>query len=192
VIIVVLDINYFQTTNGTGFKFDLISDLVGSIIVYVGVIRISKYEVLDFSYRYKMRFVIFAASSQILLSIFDFAIHSMPGFMTSINNLLSILMHCAFIVFCITMATFSEERALGTSRIRWGIARRLFLWLNLITTGVYAILNELYSLGNNPSYSLVTVGGFGLVLVFIMMFIPLIYFLTTIHQMKKEIVANYY
>mmetsp|Transcript_28549 Transcript_28549/g.93277 ORF Transcript_28549/g.93277 Transcript_28549/m.93277 type:complete len:211 (+) Transcript_28549:58-690(+) len=194
VIIILLDFHYSQTTNGVGFKFDFIPDILGAIMIFLGVFSISGSVIANPSFLRNMRFVVLGALIQIVLSIDDFFIYHESVFISSVREIASILISISIVLFSSAMIVLSDEKSLKKSSINWRIARRLFLWLYIVPEVFLQILSWfaifpfdiVYKLNSNAANYIVL-----FFTLFLFLLLPLIYGLYAIQRMRKEIRETY-
>ena len=182
VLIIIIDFTYSRS----GIEIDLINDLIGSIMIFIAVFRISKFQISDSTFKSKMNFVLIVSVIQILYSISDFVTYQIPEFIISIENLIGLVATWGCIMFCASMIIFSEEALLRVSQKRWSITKKMFLWLNFIPFVVLYLIEIIFSFTKNISLFGLAQGGIVLILLIIAL-IPVLYGLFTIHEMKNEI-----
>lgn len=194
IIIILLDFHYSQTTNGVGFKFDFIPDILGAIMIFLGVFSISGSVIANPSFLRNMRFVVLGALIQIVLSIDDFFIYHESVFISSVREIASIFISISIVLFSSAMIVLSDEKSLKKSSINWRIARHLFLCLYIVPEVFLQILSWfaifpfdiVYKLNSNAANYIVL-----FFTLFLFLLLPLIYGLYAIQRMRKEIRETY-
>lgn len=195
VLIIIFDFSYTSTTNGVGIKFDFINDFLGSIIVFIGIVNISKMELLDVSFKKKMNYCVLAAIFQILFAISDFFIYQTLDVINTLTNLMNLMIDWALVVFAGSMIILSTKIGLNASLRRWKIVKKLFFWINFLPFAILIVFSEIMTLTNGFRFywqsEFGITGQISSILLMILVLLPIGYALYTINSMKQEIKENY-
>lgn len=195
VLIIIIDLSYWKTTNDSGFKIDLVNDLIGAIMIYNGVSQIGKLKISRPSYVGQMLVATVAAGIQFFFALADFVIFKSSYAFDLIMSLLSLVVILGGLRFCKAMTTLCEEKSLPKSKERWELSRKLLFWIYWIPSLVGNLLDICLSFANAKRYQwkvdLGLTAGNGFVVLIIVFLIPLIFTLYTIYEMRKEMKNNY-
>lgn len=157
-LLCVFDFNLSETTNGQGFTFDVLSDVVGTIMIAVGVFRLSALPVHDryasatqrdpyasagqrSRYAGAMKFVLVVS----ILAVVDaLQAHFTPPLLPLVLlNLWGLLNLAAIVTFCIAMRWFCEAAHLDRASRSWSTTTKLFVCIYLIPLGLVYIVGIL-------------------------------------------------
>jgi hypothetical protein len=180
-LLCIFDFTLGETTNGQGFKFDVLSDLLGTILITVGVFRLSACPVHD-RYASRMKFVKIVSVLAVLDAIQD---HFVPPLLSLGHlsfNLFGLLTLAAIVIFCIAMRWFCETNNLNGAARSWSTTTVLFVTIYLIPLGLFYILGSLASL-SGASFDLNL--GPVLLLVLPVFAVPLIHLFISTSRMKR-------
>ena len=180
-------------------KFDFLPDIIGAIMICVGVFNIAKIPVSNPLYSNSMMFVQIAALLFVLLSVDEFFSYIDSSFTYYIRQFFSIIINISTLVFCIAMIILSQETGLTESFRNWKIARNLFLFVYVLPYLLITLLSALHvfyihqlgsfsfsiALSNSEVYTLSPVIVIFLILLFLLA--PFIYGLSCLYSMKGEI-----
>ncbi len=157
-LIVIFDFSLSSTTNGYGIKFNIINDFVGSILIFIGLSKISKIKLIDTSFKSKMNyglvasFILYSLFS-ILYSISFFFIYPAPEYISTIKNLLDIAIDWGFVTFSGAMIVLTTETHLNNSLRRWITTKKLFIWIYFLPFAALTFISEMISLINTYRYN---------------------------------------
>lgn len=178
----VFDINFSKTINGEGWRFDILNDAVGLILITVGVFMLSKVYVHP-RYLRSMTFIKVIACFSTLDALHDHFIYRGPAILPFISSILSVASLIAMVLFCIAMKWFCIEGKLDRSARSWQITTILFTIIYLVPLGFFYLAAAVAILTNN-SFNL-NFGAAGLLLLPIFA-IPLIHLFVSTSRMKNE------
>lgn len=191
ILIILIDLSFWRTVNGSGIKIDLVNDLIGAIVIYSAVARIGKIEIQNDNYIKKMLFAVLAAGIQFFFALADFVIMEVPHLFNVIGSFLSLGVIWGGIKFCESMSLLSIEKSLMQSEQRWIKVKKLVLWIYFIPSIIGTLLNLLLSFYKGKKYEWhIDMGlseGIGFVILVILIIAPMIYALFTIQLMLREI-----
>ncbi|WP_046757630.1 hypothetical protein [Kordia jejudonensis] len=190
-LLIMFDFYYSSTTNGTGFKIDIINDVIGAFMIYIATTRMSKIEMKNFTYYRLMSFVNIATMVLIFVSIYDFFIFNEPTFMTLIIQCLGIITTIGVLFFFAAMTYFTEEKLLESSFEKMKIARNLIFWIYVLPTFLLAIPIFGNLLFKSSAFSFHYDGGWGILILILFIFVPIFYGLYAILVTRRELRNKY-
>ncbi|MFT6793632.1 MAG: quinol-cytochrome oxidoreductase complex cytochrome b subunit [Rubritalea sp.] len=185
-LICVFDFTFSQTVNGEGWKFDIINDLVGMLMITWSVVQLGKIELHD-RYRIAMNFVTIVATLSCLDALQAHFIYDTPTFVSFLLSVLGVLAMLATVVFCIAMQWLCREADLQRSERSWRTTTLLFIFIYLIPLGLFygaaaiAIITE-------ASFN-INLGPLGLLLMPVFC-IPLIHLFVSTSRMRSDVELN--
>lgn len=141
-LLCIFDFNLSQTFNGNGFKFDVLSDAVGTILIAAGVFRLSALPIHD-QYKSKMKFVKVVAVIAVVDALQDHFIPPLLPLGYLAFNLFGVLNLAAIIVFCVAMRWFCEETRLLEASQSWGSTTLLFALIYVAPLGLLYLIGTL-------------------------------------------------
>lgn len=186
-LICVFDLHFSFTSNGTGFRFDLINDVLGAIMVTWGVSQLQPL-MKEFRSAQIMRFCHVMASLCILDAVVDHVIAPWPMPLQVLSIVFRFVCLAAIFQFCSAMRIFCFAAGLLEAERSWILSQRLFLFLNLIPAAILQLLSFVALTGGTRGRVQVDplMGALGLVAV-IAAIIPLVYLLWTIWATRREL-----
>jgi len=184
-LLCIFDITYSQTTNGRGFKFDILNDVLGTVLIAIGVFWLGAMPVHS---RYKtiMKFVQVGAILAVLDAILDQFIMPLPPAVSMILSLIGLVTLVAIVSFCVAMRWFCEEAHLFEASRSWLVTTVLFVVIYLIPLGLLRVIIVLAT-ASGKSFN-INLGPEGLLLLPIRV-IPRIHLFISTSRMKLAIEA---
>lgn len=125
--------------NGQGLKFDVLSDLLGTILIAVGVFRLSAFPVHD-RYATAMKFVQVISVLAVLDAIRDHFIMPLHPVVQLVLSLYGLITLAAIVGFCIAMRWFCEATNLLEASRSWSTTTRLFVMIYLVPLGLFYVI----------------------------------------------------
>lgn len=181
-LICVIDITFSQTVNGEGWKFDILNDFVGMLMITWGVFQLAKLNVHD-RYRKYMNFVQVIAVLTCIESLQAHFVYDAPLPLALLFVVFFIVTMIAIVMFCVAMRWLSEEAGLRASAKSWKTSTVLFVVIYLIPFGLFycacavaIVMGESFDLQLGPVALL-------LVPVFI---VPLVHLFVSTSRMRNE------
>lgn len=186
-LICVFDLHFFFTSNDSGFRFDLINDVVGTIMIAWGVSQLQPL-VHESRYAQIMRFCHLMAILCVLDAVVDHVIAPWPVPLRVLSLVFGFVCLIAIFQFCSAMHIFCSAGGLPEAERSWGHSQRLFLFLNLIPAAIMQLLSLVALVGGTRGRVQVDplIGALGLVAT-IAAIIPLVYLLWTIWATRREL-----
>lgn len=179
------DLSYSQTTNGSGFRFDILNDALGMGLILWGCKSLAGFRV-DERYAKAMTFVLIMGLVEFILAIKEHFIspEPTPPILTVVNSLESIAALIAAVMFCLAMRWLCQAAALTESEKSWQTTTTLLICLNVVPLSLLHLAGVLATVtGGNFHYDI----GFGIFLVLAVLAIPLIFMFISTSKMKNEI-----
>lgn len=181
-LLCIFDFNFSQTTNGRGFKFDILNDALGAILIAVGVFRLSAAPVHS-RYATVMKFVQVVSVLAVLDATRDHFIMPMPQAVYFILNLFGLVTLVAIVTFCVAMRWFCEEANLLEASRSWSVTTALFAIIYLLPLGLLYIITAL-TIVTGKSFN-INLGPAGLLLLPVFA-IPLIHLFVSTSRVKRD------
>lgn len=163
--------------------FDILNDVVGSIMVTIGVFRLGDIEVND-RYSKAMLYAKIIAILCILRAFHSQFTYPVPMVISFLLLVLGLATMVAIVVFCIAMRWFCEEAALRESVRSWRVTTVLFALVYMIPLGLL-YLASLAANVTGASFHFNLPGPIALVFIAVL-FIPLIHLFISTSRMKNE------
>lgn len=180
-LLCIFDFTFSQTTNGQGFKFDILNDAVGTILIAVGVFRLAEIPVHS-RYATVMKFLRVVSVLAVLEAILDHFIISLPPAFYFALNLFGLVTLAAIVAFCVAMRWFCEAAHLGEAARSWNVTTALFVIIYLIPLGLF-YLAAAAAIVTGKSFN-IDLGPAGLILLPVFA-IPLVHLFVSTSRMKR-------
>ncbi|MGI9240699.1 MAG: hypothetical protein ACR2RV_07855 [Verrucomicrobiales bacterium] len=163
-------------------NFDLLHDLVGTIMIAWGVFALGGIKVHE-SYAKAMRFVQTVVALSCLTTLMDQFGYPRSSFISTLLSLLGTVEMIAIVVFCVAMRWLCIHAELVESTRSWRTTTLLFTFIYLIPLGLfYCAAAIAIATGNSFSIQL---GPAGLLLLPVL-FAPLVHLFVSTSRMKNE------
>lgn len=166
-----------------GFKFDFLSDVVGMIMIAVGLFKLGDIEVHP-RYASALSFAKIMAVVGIVLAILDHFVFRCPGPLSLLLLLLGMLQLVAIIVFCVAMRWFCDEAGLHRSSGSWRTTTILFVVIYLVPLGLFYIVGGVAILAGK-SFN-IDLGPAAALLLIPIFCIPIIHLLVSSRRMIRD------
>ncbi len=174
-ILCILDFN----VNG----FDVLNDIVGTLLITWGVLRLGSFEVHN-RYRIAMRFVQVIAIISVAQAINVYLRYETPQPLIALWHIYGIAKMAATVVFCVAMRWLCIAAGLTRSESSWRITTFLFLVIYLIPWGLlHMVWIGCLITGKRFSFDL----GPAVLLILIVFFLPLIHLFVSTSRMRAEV-----
>lgn len=186
-LLCVLDFTISSTSsyNGqppTGFRFDILNDFLGMILIMIGVHRLSRFAV-DPSFKTSMRFVLTMTVFNAIEAFWGHFIFQAPGILTFLSIVLGLVTLWASIVFCTCMYRLSTTWLLRRSAKSWLTTRSLIIIIWAVPIGALQMIRLLAMIF--PGSFNIDIGIF-MILVFCILAIPLFHLFVSTSRMLRE------
>lgn len=182
-LICVLDFHFSSTVNGSGFRFDVLNDVIGTVLIAWGIGQLAPLLAAP-DYTQIMRFCYVVAVIAVLDAMREHIITPWPPPLRMVFIMFGFVSLIAVYCFCGAMRTFCLAGLLLEPAESWNFSRLLFLILNLIPGGILAGLSLLAAASGNRAHF--NIGPIAIVLV-IAAFVPLIHILISIWRTRRAL-----
>jgi hypothetical protein len=182
-LICVLDFHFSQTTNGSGFRFDVISDVVGTALIAWGLGQLRPL-VPDAVYASILTFGQAVAVFAVLDALADHIITPWPLPLRLLRLVFSLLCLWAIYRFCFAMQLLTGSLALSHVVHSWRASGTLFLWLNLAPAVILHAISLPVMFSRERAH--LDLGPLAIAIV-IAAFIPLVHILVSIWRTRKAL-----
>ena len=186
-ILCVLDfsISSSHSVNGhvrTGFRFDLLNDFVGMILITIAVVKLAKFRV-DSSYRKQMLFVFICCLLGCVKSFFGHFIFPTSSVLTFLSSSTGIASLLAAILFATAMSNLASHHGMFNSESNWLFTRLLMFIFWCVPIGFSNMLAIAYLLTGNKFFF-----GIGILIipVLLLMLVPLVHLFISTSKMRIE------
>lgn len=190
-LLCILDFSISSTSsyNGqppTGFKFDILNDFLGMILIMIGVHRLSRFAV-DPSFKTSMRFVLAIAVFNGIEAFWGHFIFQALGILILLSIVLGVVTLWANIVFCTCMYRLSSTWSLRQSAKSWLTTRSLMIIIWALPLGVLQMLRLVgFMFPGSFSFNI----GFFFIPVLLILTIPLFHLFVSTSRMRSEAEAG--
>jgi len=181
VLLVVFHLNISQTQNGRGFKFDLLNDFIGAILIALGVFRLADFTV-SHTYASWMKFLKVVAVIGIFRGLLDHFVFEVSPEWHFFMEFLKLLNLIALIGFCRCMRWLCAEYAADVPARSWAFTELLFSLIYLLPVGAF-YLAVMVALLTKSSFNIQLPPAIIIVL-FAALIVPLIHFFISTSRMK--------
>lgn len=180
-LLCLIDVSFSQTVNGSGFKFDLLDDFLGMLLVTIGVFRLGRFAPSR-SYAKGMAFVKVVAVVSTFKALIDHWVFRTPEPWDMFWTFFSMIELAAMVVFCSTMHLLCRVYDLDEAARSWKTTTFLYVVIYTIPLGlVYASSLVAGMTGKSFHYN---VGGWAL-LAILFFVVPLIHFFVSTSRMAR-------
>ena len=180
-LLLIFDFNLFWLEGASGFKLDLLNDVLATILIAVGVSRLSALPVHD-GYASMMRFVKVVSVLGVLDAFRDQFIRPWPLIFYLGLSVFGLFTLAAMVVFCIAMRRFCENANLPDASRSWSTTTTLFVVIYLLPLGPLYVITVLTTIAGT-SFDLNI--GAAMLLVLPIFAIPLIHLFISTSRMKR-------
>ena len=182
-LICVFDFHFSSTTNGSGFRFDVINDVIGTVLIVWGIGQLAPL-VNSPKYTRIMRFCYVIAVIAVFDALSGHIIIPWPPPLRMVFIVFNFVSLVAIYCFCGAMRQFCLAGLLLEPAESWKFSRLLFLIFNLIPGGLLASLSLLAATSGNNAH--LNIGPIAMVLA-ITAFVSLIHFLISIWRTRRDL-----
>lgn len=163
-------------------QFDLLNDVIGTIMIACGVFRLASIRIHD-RYAGAMTYVSVIAVLSIVEAVCSHFAYNVPMYLGLLFLLFGIAVVVATVVFCIAMRWFCEEAMLQRSQQSWKTTTILFVVIYLIPLGLFYLVAAGAVLSRSPFYFDLGPAALLLIPVFLA---PLVHLFVSTSRMKNE------
>lgn len=186
-LLCVFDFSFSQTTaiNGevtSGFRFDVLNDFVGMVLVTIGVSRLAGFAI-DGAFVSAMRFVVACSVLNCIEPFFGHFVFRPPPVFGLLANLLGLATLLAIFLFCTCMLRLAIAYGLPHSTVSWFRTRWLVIALWVIPLGLIHLLGLwAFLTGQSFHWNL----GLLIIPLLVVFLIPLIHLFISTSRMRQE------
>jgi hypothetical protein len=184
-LLCIFDLSVSHTTNGYGFKFDILNDALGVLLILIGVVKLTKFSVSE-GYSWAMRFVVTVTVVALLDAIRAHVIMPLPDAVSFALSVFGFVRLVAVVVFCVAMRWLCQSRRLPEAAASWLVTTWLFVLIYLLPLGLFYLAGA-FAIATSSSFNL-NLGPAGLLLLPVFAF-PIIHLFVTTSRMKREALA---
>lgn len=184
--IIIFDLTFSSTVNGSGIKIDILNDLIGASLVFIGIRYLLKLNIPNSKYYKHIKIAFYAASISIFLGFIDFIIFQEPFEFILLNLALTLFVTYGSIEFCKAMSILVNSTENFILQKEWKTASLLVLCFNFIPQVLFTTSNLLEISGSNFQINLFSIP-YITIIFFIIQFIPQLYILWLLHKTKRTI-----
>lgn len=182
----ILDFHFTQTTNGRGFRFDVLNDVLATALIAFGVLRLASLPV-HARYGRLMVFLLVVSVLAVANAIRDhFVVPLGPEIQLAIA-IFDLVVLVAVVLFTLAMRWFCEEHGLAEAARSWYRTTLLFAFLYLVPLGLLQIAGWVASALERPFH--LELGMLALLLIPLFA-IPIIHMFVSTSRMKRAAVAT--
>lgn len=143
----IFDVSFSNTINGRGFRFDILNDTVGTILITIGVARLAAAPVPG-KYRAIMKYICAIALVSVVVTAFKHLVFPYPSLLEVLFTLFNMCQLAATILFSLAMRWFSEEAGLPRPAASWNVTLILFCLIYGLPLGLLYLAGLVAMLGN--------------------------------------------
>lgn len=182
-LLCLIDIHSTWNIAGQVWKIDVISDVIGTLMIAWGAFRLSMLSV-DGWYRAAMTLVLTVASVAILVALHDHFVYEQPQWILGALLVASVVGLIASAAFCMAMRRLSAAADLEHSERSWRTTMQLVVFISLIPMGLVYAAGALATLVDETSAFQVPPSLASIVA--LAQIVPLIHFFVSISRMARE------
>jgi hypothetical protein len=181
-LLVVIDFSFSSTTNGTGFKLDILNDTLGWILILWGVVQLRGFAV-DARFASRMGIAVLFAIINLINSLREFIVTDWPEWVGIFSLLLGIGNLVAIVLFCSAMIQLAMAAGLERSPDSWRTTRILFIVIYVVPLGLFW-LAALVAMATGESFNINL--GPAFLLVLLLFLVPLVHLFVSTSRMRRE------
>ena len=184
-LLCVLDLSISSESNGFGFKFDFLNDVVGAVLIASGISELRPV-LKNPDYSAIIGFCYPPALLGIISAILEHFIVPWPAPLKLVAVGFSFWCSVAIFRFCLAMQLLCEAASLLDAAASWRFSRSFYLVLVLIPKTFFEFWNSL-AIVTGQSWN-VDIGP--LAFAFLILFLPIIHILLSIARTRTGLVSN--
>ncbi len=183
-LLLFLDFHFTSTVNGEGFRFDVLNDTLGAVLVTVGVFRLARLGGSFVHPRYPAAMTF--AKAVCVASIFETALKHLvfvhPPPLALLLTLLGLAQLAAMVIFCVAMRWLCAAAGLTGAAQSWRTTAIRFLVLLALPLG-FAFAAAVVAIATGGSFNVNV--GWGVLLVIAVILVPPIHFFVSTSRMRR-------
>jgi hypothetical protein len=176
-VLCALDFTFASTTNGVGFRFDVLNDIVGTLLIARGVFRLSEAAVMERQFHVVMRYIRVVSILMVLAAVRGHFVLPPIPVLDVVFHVIGVLSLVALVAFCLALCWLCREAGLEWASQSWRVTAMLFGVIYLAPLGflqVAAIVALL--VGTAAPGGLLGAAG---ALLFVVMAVPVVHLLVS-------------
>lgn len=186
-LLCVLDVTFSQTTNGRGFKCDVLDDTVGGLLIAAGAFRLAAAPVHG-RYARAMRFVKAVAVLYVLDTVQAHYVRPLAPAVRFALQVFGLVTLAAVIAFCVAMRWFCEAASLREASQSWRTTTALFVVIYAVPLGLLYVAGAAAVVTGHPLR--INPGPLGL-LALPVFAVPLVHLFVSTSRMKRAAEAAF-
>jgi len=180
-LLCVFDFTFTTSSGGTGFKCDILNDVVGMILITIGVFRLGSMRISE-GYAAAMTFVRVIAVLATIDAVREVFLFAVPPMARVGLFLLGVACMVATVLFCVAMRRFCRAAALAEAERSWQVTTILFVVIYLVPLGLFYLIAA-GAIVTESSFN-IELGVFGLLLLPVFA-VPIIHLFISTSRMKR-------
>lgn len=180
-LLCIVDVTISETVNGVGWRFDILNDTVGAILITVGVFRLARAPVPG-PYARAMAFVKVVAVVSIAQTVLKYFVFPRPSLLSVALSLLGFCQLAATMLFCLAMRWFCEAAGLAPVARSWRTTFLLFCFLYVLPLALLELMGLVTALTDKPLH--VNLGPAGLLAIPVIA-VPLVHLFVSTSRMRR-------
>ena len=181
-LIWIIDLTFTTTTNGTGFRFDLLDDTLATVMISVAVFRLARAPVPR-PYPAVMAFIKVVAILAVCDTALRHFVFDRPAILAFASESIGLGELIATTLFCLAMKWFCQAAALPRPAASWRVTFLLFVIIYALPLGVLSILALISLITDRPPLQ-VNLGAPGLLLLPLFI-VPLVHLFVSTSRMRR-------
>ena len=181
-LLCLFDFTFSTTSGGEGFKFDILNDAVGAVLIAVGVFKLSAISV-HARYGRIMTFVKVISVLAVADAVRDHFVLDLSPAAALVLHLFSLAGLAAIVAFCVAMRWFSQEAALNRAVQSWRVTTWLFVIIYAIPLGILQVVHCGALLAGESFF--INLGP-AVLLLLPVFFAPIVHLFISTSRMKRE------
>ncbi len=182
-LICIIDITLTVQSGRQGFRFDIINDVIGMIMITAGVVALRRLEVHT-RYHRALTLVRDIGLVGCVYAVLEHFFYPPPDFMRVIASILGLLNLLAILIFTFSMGWLCRAAGLARSEGHWRVNCQLWIFFHLIPLGLHYMVSILGVAGHSWRSNFEW-GGIVLLMIAILC-VPLIHLFISTSRMDQE------
>jgi hypothetical protein len=181
-LLCLIDVHSNWYLDGEVWKIDIVSDVIGALLIVWGVFRLSMLRVSGW-YSAAMCFVLMVAGLAVPIALHDHFVYDQPQWISGALQLAPVVSLIATVVFCMAMRRLCAAAGLAKSERSWKTTTLLIACINLIPLGLFYAAGAIATLrGETPAFQMPP----SIALALIVLVIPVVHFFLSSSRMARE------
>jgi len=182
-LVCVIDFHFTQTSGSGGFRFDVISDVVGAAMIAWGLGQLLPLIPVS-AYAKIMSFCQLIAAVAVLEALAGHIVMDWPPPVRLLSMAFSLICLLAVYRFCDAMRLFCSSLALTHVEQSWRLSQQLFLWLNAVPAVILHAASLLVMFSREKVH--LNIGPLAIAIVIAAM-VPLVHILVSIRRTRSAL-----